>query len=66
MIRLALIAITFMFLHCRTPDDIKIISRWDLPSELLEISGIAYIDATHFACVQDEAGTIYIYNTAMR
>jgi uncharacterized protein YjiK len=41
---------------------IKILKRWDLPEVLREISGIGYIDATHFACIQDEIGIIYIYN----
>ena len=41
---------------------IKILKRWDLPDVLKEISGIAYIDAAHFACIQDEIGIIYIYN----
>ena len=41
---------------------IKILKRWDLPDMLKEISGIAYIDAAHFACIQDEIGIIYIYN----
>ncbi|RYY43977.1 MAG: hypothetical protein EOO06_18900, partial [Chitinophagaceae bacterium] len=44
--------------------DVSIKQRWDLPAVLVEVSGIAYIDAQRFACVQDEAGTIYIYNTA--
>jgi uncharacterized protein YjiK len=42
---------------------IKILKKWDLPEVLKEISGIAYIDAKHFACIQDEIGIIYIYNT---
>lgn len=42
---------------------IKILKRWDLPDVLKEISGIAYIDDKHFACIQDEIGIIYIYNT---
>src|SRR5688572_14876325 len=42
---------------------IKILKKWDLPDVLKEISGIAYIDAKNFACIQDEIGIIYIYNT---
>lgn len=42
---------------------IRIIERWDLPSELKEVSGIAYIGNDQFACVQDELGKIFIYNT---
>ncbi|RYG32559.1 MAG: hypothetical protein EOO01_34125, partial [Chitinophagaceae bacterium] len=36
---------------------------WKLPEELLEISGLSVIDNERFACVQDEMGTVYIYNT---
>lgn len=43
--------------------DINILQRWDLPDELKEVSGIAYIDAQRFACVQDEEGKIFIFNT---
>lgn len=42
---------------------VRILSRWNLPEVLREISGIAYLDKNHFACIQDELGTIYIYNT---
>ena len=43
-------------------NDIIILQRWDLPAELKEISGIAYIDDHRFACVQDEDGKIFIFN----
>lgn len=43
---------------------ITIAQKWELPDELKEISGIANIDNNRFACVQDEAGKIFIYNTA--
>jgi len=36
--------------------------KWDLPALLKEVSGIAYMDDRRFACIQDEAGTVYIYN----
>jgi len=36
---------------------------WKLPKILNEISGIAYIDKNRLACVQDEKGSIFIYNT---
>lgn len=39
-----------------------IINRWKLPEKLNEISGIAWIDEGRLACVQDEEGTIFIYN----
>jgi uncharacterized protein YjiK len=43
--------------------DIVIRHKWELPPVLLEVSGIAWLDQHQFACVQDEAGTIFIYNT---
>ena len=45
-----------------TSPEIKIIERWDLPKELKEVSGIAYLSNEKFACVQDERGSVYIYN----
>ena len=33
-----------------------------LPDTLHEISGLTYIDATSFACIQDENGILFIYN----
>jgi len=41
-----------------------IIQKWDMPPELEEISGIAYISKNKIACVQDEDGIIFIYNLA--
>lgn len=43
---------------------LKIVQRWDLPVVLKEVSGIASIDSVRFACVQDEVGSIFIYNIA--
>ncbi len=36
--------------------------RWKLPSKLIEISGLSYLDQDRLACVQDEKGNIYVYN----
>ena len=36
---------------------------WELPKKLVEISGLSYIDNHRLACVQDEKGHIYIFNT---
>ncbi|HYH16158.1 MAG TPA: hypothetical protein VD794_13105, partial [Flavisolibacter sp.] len=47
-------------------DEIRIVQKWELPSELTEISGIAYLENNQFACVQDELGQIFIYNTATK
>jgi len=35
---------------------------WELPSKLVEISGLSYADKNRLACVQDERGNIYIFN----
>jgi uncharacterized protein YjiK len=42
--------------------DLRILERWDLPGELVEISGITFTGPNEVAGVQDEAGTIYLYN----
>ena len=44
--------------------EITIVKKWQLPDELKEVSGIAYISHNQFACIMDEKGIIYIYNTA--
>jgi SdiA-regulated len=43
---------------------VAVAKKWDLPNILQEISGLAYLGNNRFACVQDEAGMIFIYNTA--
>lgn len=43
---------------------ITVTKKWDLPKQLLEISGLSYLGDTRFACVQDELGTVFIYNVA--
>lgn len=44
---------------------VSISERWELPKILTEISGLSYLGESRFACVQDELGTIFIYNTGM-
>lgn len=44
--------------------EVVIVQKWVLPEVLREVSGIAYMDANRFACIQDEEGTIFIYNRA--
>jgi uncharacterized protein YjiK len=44
--------------------EIKVLERWELPEVLTEVSGIEYLGGTRFACIQDEQGTVFIYNTA--
>ena len=46
-----------------THPNVKIIQKWDMPADLTEISGIAYIKKNRFACVQDELGKIFVFNT---
>lgn len=43
---------------------VTIVNRWDVPEILKEISGHEYLDDQRFACVQDELGKIFIYNTS--
>lgn len=43
--------------------DIIIKNRWRMPGVLTEISGLSHIAGELFACVQDELGKIFIYNT---
>ena len=42
---------------------VKVIEKWEMPNILREVSGIAYMDENRFACVQDESGVIFIFNT---
>ena len=46
-----------------TPD-VQVTKKWNLPAELKEVSGIAFLGDNRFACVQDEEGIIFIYNTS--
>jgi uncharacterized protein YjiK len=41
---------------------ITVTKKWQMPKQLTEISGLSLIDDNRFACVQDEQGTIFIYN----
>lgn len=43
--------------------NVNIVQRWDLPNELLEISGLTWLDNDRLGCVQDEKGIVFIYNT---
>lgn len=42
--------------------DVKIEKSWELPDELEEISGFAFVSADRVACIQDEDGIIFIFN----
>lgn len=43
--------------------DVEIESKFELPEVLTEISALVYLTPNRFACVQDELGKIFIYNT---
>lgn len=45
---------------------VAISSKWEMPFQLKEISGISWIGQDRFACIQDEEGRIFIYNTSTR
>lgn len=47
----------------KTEESYTINTTWALPKELKEVSGIAWLAPDTFACVQDEDGIIFIYNT---
>lgn len=42
---------------------ISVAQKWELPADLREISGLVYLDADRFACVEDENGIVYTYNS---
>lgn len=42
--------------------DVSVQQTWNLPEELKEISGIAFLEPGQMACVQDEKGVIFIYD----
>ncbi len=45
---------------------ISIVNRTDVPDILKELSALCYIDANRFGTVQDELGSIFIYNTSTK
>lgn len=66
---LALAAVFAIVLHERKENyqktisqDVKIDHTWELPNELDEVSGIAFLDENRLVCVQDEKGKLFIYN----
>jgi uncharacterized protein YjiK len=45
---------------------VTVINQWDLPAVLKEVSGISAIDNDRFACIQDERGSIFIFNLSTK
>lgn len=43
--------------------NMQVVEKWDMPEELREISALTYLGDGLFACVQDEEGSIFFYNT---
>lgn len=49
--------------HPAPPSEgISVLKTWELPPELKEISGISFLEDGRFACVQDELGTVFIFD----
>lgn len=42
--------------------EVVVEQTWRLPGELKEISAIAFLGEDKIACIQDEAGTVFVYN----
>jgi uncharacterized protein YjiK len=42
---------------------VRVIKKWELPNQLKEISGFASINDHQLACIQDELGIIFIFDT---
>jgi DNA-binding beta-propeller fold protein YncE len=47
-------------------ETVQVNQKWEVPEILREVSGIVFLGNGKFACVQDEAGIIFIYNTATK
>lgn len=45
-------------------EEYQVVEQWALPKVLEEISGLSYLGNNQLACVQDEQGTIFIYDLA--
>lgn len=43
---------------------VKITRTWELPAVLREVSAVQYLETGKLACLQDETGAIFIYNTS--
>ncbi|WP_169578115.1 SdiA-regulated domain-containing protein [Salinimicrobium xinjiangense] len=43
-------------------EDVIVEQTWELPDALKEVSGIAFLAPNKIACIQDEKGTIFIYD----
>lgn len=46
--------------------ELRILKTWELPESLKEVSGISHIDNSKLACIQDEKGSIYIYDLTLK
>jgi uncharacterized protein YjiK len=48
--------------RAKVSPDVIVEQTWELPHILREVSGIAFLEPDRIACVQDEKGTIFIYD----
>jgi len=46
--------------------ELRILKTWEIPESLKEVSGISHIDDSKLACIQDEKGSIYIYDLNLK
>jgi uncharacterized protein YjiK len=60
------ISLAFTLIASKKPaaksDDYQVLQKWRLPNVLEEVSGIAWLEDGRIACIQDEDGTIFIYD----
>jgi uncharacterized protein YjiK len=60
------IILAFTLIASKEPDvksdDYEVLQKWRLPNILEEVSGIAWLEDGRIACIQDEDGTIFIYD----
>ena len=54
---------TTRIIESETSKNYAIKNTYNLPEILNEVSGIVWLNYNTFACIQDEKGTIFIYNT---
>ncbi|MBT0608366.1 SdiA-regulated domain-containing protein [Aequorivita echinoideorum] len=66
----ALLVVSLMWFAFENPsinpkllkENYTIVQKWEMPKELVEISGIAWISENKIAAVEDEDGIIFIYD----
>lgn len=59
---LSVLAVLALCGYTRSQSTVTVREVWQLPKELVEVSSNVLVDEQRMACVQDNTGTIYIYN----